>query len=189
MSLPKIFLCGKLRSGKSAAADHLRFHYGFSEIAFGGMLKFYAEKVFVHSDVIKGGKPRALFQQFGELCREIDPQVWVQHADFAYKMALDCRATQGIVISDGRQPHEYEWARSNGFIVVKIEAPDELRIERAKQAGDNFEPAHLAHETEQYVDGFAADYTIENSGSLADLRANLDAIMSEIMTQKGSYAY
>ncbi|MED3649972.1 AAA family ATPase [Heyndrickxia sporothermodurans] len=185
MNVPKILIVGKIRAGKSSVTDHLRFEHGFDEIAFGSMLKYYAHKVFTHSDVVGGGdkparKPRALYQQFGELCRQIDPMVWIQHAEFELGMKLDSRATKGVVISDGRQPHELDWARANGFTIVRVTAPDELRVARAKEAGDQFDAKDLAHDTEQHVAGFAVDYEIVNDGTIDELYAKVDALMSEI---------
>lgn len=185
MNVPKILIVGKIRAGKSSVTDHLRFEHGFDEIAFGSMLKYYAHKVFTHSDVVGGGdkparKPRALYQQFGELCRQIDPMVWIQHAEFELGMKLDSRATKGVVISDGRQPHEIEWARANGFTTVRVTAPDELRVARARAAGDNFTEADLVHDTEQHVDGFTVDYEIVNDGNLAELRAQVDEVITTI---------
>lgn len=179
-NVPKILIVGKMRSGKSTVANRLRLNYGFTELAFGDALKYYAQRVFAYSDVIGEGKPRALYQRFGELCREIDPLVWVKHADAAYKQVLDSKSTKGIVVSDGRQPHEYEWARANGFTVVRVTAPDELRVARAVEAGDDCTPHDFAHDTEMYVDQFAADYELQNDGSLDELDAKIDEMMAEI---------
>jgi len=179
-NVPKIIIVGKMRSGKSPVSDRLRLDYGFTELAFGAALKYYAHRVFAYSNVIGEGKPRALYQQFGELCREIDPLVWVKHVDAAYKQVLDSKSTKGIVVSDGRQPHEYEWARANGFTVVRVTAPDELRLERARKAGDDFTEADLAHDTEQWVDKFDVDFEIVNDGKLDDLCAKVDDVMSKI---------
>lgn len=177
VNIPKLLIVGKLRAGKSEVANHLRFVHGFEEIAFGSMLKYHADRIFPHSG---NGKPRALYQQFGELCRQIDPLVWVKHAEFSLNMALDSRATVGVVISDGRQPHEIEWARANGFVIVRVSAPDELRLARAKATGDNFTEVDLTHDTEQHVDGFAVDFEIVNDGSLAELEAKVDEVVATI---------
>lgn len=183
-NVPKILIVGKMRSGKSTVADRLRLDYGFTELAFGDALKYYAQRVFAYSNVIGEGKPRALYQQFGEMCREIDPLVWVKHADAAYKQVLGSKSTKGIVVSDGRQPHEYEWARANGFTIVRVTAPDELRLERARKAGDNFTEADLAHNTEQWVDKFDVDFEIMNDGKLDDLCAKVDDVMAKIKDDK-----
>lgn len=181
----KIAITGKLRSGKDSAAWHLFYAHDFAvPIAFGTTLKNMYHSLFPW--VNKDAKPREAYQKFGQLMREqFDEDVWVKHAARSVDFALDSRKTVGVVISDLRQPNEYEWAKSNGFIIVRVTAPDELRIERAKAAGDDFSAEDLAHDTEQHVDGFAVDYEVVNDGSLADLYAQVDAVMDEIR-RKGS---
>lgn len=183
--IPKILIVGYLRSGKTEVSNYLRSKYGFQQFDFGNKLKYYADQVFSLTPK-PSGKPRALYQQFGEKCREIDPLIWVRHAEFSVKIALDMRSTRGIVIGDGRQPHEVEWARENDFIVVRVTAPEDLRLERAKQAGDVFSHADLIHDTEQHVDSFAVDYEIHNDGTIDELRAQVDAIITDMLAKRGS---
>ncbi|MCO0597396.1 adenylate kinase [Peribacillus butanolivorans] len=179
--VPKILLTGKFRSGKTVVADYIRYQHGFTEIAFGSMLKYFAAQVFAHSEVTKGaGKNRQLLQSFGQACRSVDENVWLQHAEFSYRLAMNGRDTKGIVISDGRQPNEIEWAKSQGFAVVRITAPEDVRLARAVAEGDDFKPADLTHETESYTDGFAVDYEIVNDGTLGDLYAQVDAVIAKI---------
>src|SRR5690606_38371588 len=169
----KIALTGKLRSGKSAVAERLFYEHGFEwPISFGGPLKYYADRIFDVSEA--GAKPRAIYQQFGQLCRAIDEDVWIKHAEFSVQQALNQRSTRGIVISDLRQPNEYEWCQRNGFGIVRVNAPDEFRLERARLAGDDFTEADLAHETESYVDSFEVDAEITNAGTLDELYAQVD---------------
>jgi dephospho-CoA kinase len=179
----KIALTGKLRSGKDTVANHLYIRHGFNRAAFGDALKKNAHATFPW--VSEFSKPRALYQSYGQLMREIDPQVWIKHAEQAVKGAIDFNVHTGaekvgVVISDLRQPNEYEWARANGFTVIRVTAPDEDRLFRAKLAGDDFTEADLENETESHIDGFAVDYTIENNGTVDDLKAQIDEIMEEI---------
>jgi dephospho-CoA kinase len=179
----KIALTGKLRSGKDTVANHLYVRHGFDRIAFGDALKKNAHATFPW--VSEFSKPRALYQVYGQLMRQIDPDVWVKHAEQAVKGAIDFRVNTGaekigVVISDLRQPNEYEWARNNGFTIVKVIAPDEDRIARAKIVGDDFNEVDLEHETESHIDGFAVDYEIVNDGSVDDLKRKVDEIVEEI---------
>ncbi|MFE5278591.1 hypothetical protein ACFQ9F_30120, partial [Bacillus cereus] len=84
-------------------------------------------------------KPRALYQQFGQLMRQIDGDVWVKHVERKVEGIVDYRSTHdhhiGVVITDLRQPNEYEWARRNGFTIIRVTAPDDVRRQRAEQAG------------------------------------------------------
>jgi dephospho-CoA kinase len=178
----KIALTGKMRAGKDEVANHLYIRHNFSRVAFGDALKKNAHATFPW--VSEFSKPRALYQQYGQLMRQIDPDVWIKHAERAVKGAIDFRVNTGaerigVVITDLRQPNEYEWARNNGFTIIRVTAPDEDRIARAVAAGDDFTVHDLAHETELAIDGFAVDYEIVNDGSVDDLKRKVEAIINE----------
>jgi dephospho-CoA kinase len=182
VTVTKIALCGRLRSGKDTAAHHLYIKYGFDKVAFGDALKRNAHEIFPW--VSEFSKPRALYQTFGQLMREIDQDVWIKHVERKVEAIInvnkDYRDHIGIVLTDLRQPNEYEWAKANGFTIIRVTAPDELRQARAKRAGDDFSEADLAHDTEQWVDGFAVDFDVVNDGSVSDLNAHVDEVMAQI---------
>lgn len=170
----KIALTGKMRSGKDTVAAHLCERYGFERVAFGDALKRNAHAVFPW--ISAESKPRSLYQQFGQVMRqEFDENVWIKHA----RLAVDS-IVGAVVITDLRQPNEYEWARTNGFVIIRVTAPDGLRIKRAISAGDDFTVHDLAHETELAIDGFAVDAEIVNDGSVDDLKRKIDEIMEAI---------
>ena len=185
MSIIKIALTGKMRSGKDTVAVHLAFEHGFEyPIAFGDKLKRTFHELFPW--VSAQSKPREGYQRFGQLIRkEFDEDVWVKHLASTVEFLEDSRKTRGIVITDLRQPNEYEWCHANGFIIVRVTAPDELRIARAKAAGDNFSADDLAHETERHVDRFEVDYEIANDGTVDELTAKVDEIIDDIKRKVG----
>jgi dephospho-CoA kinase len=183
VTIVKIALCGRLRSGKDTVANHLYIRHSFNRVAFGDALKKNAHATFPW--VSEFSKPRALYQAYGQLMRQIDPDVWIKHAEQAVKGAIDFNVNTGsekigVVITDLRQPNEYEWARANGFTIIRVTAPDEDRIARAKIAGDDFNEADLEHETESHIDGFAVDYEIHNDGTVDDLKRKIDAVMARV---------
>lgn len=179
VSVTKIALTGQMRAGKDEIAKHLLIMHGFTRVAFGDELKRLAHEAF--PDVSELSKPRALYQQFGQLLREIDPDIWVRHVERQVEALINCNGQfadhVGIVITDLRQPNEYEWAKANGFTIVKVTAPRELRIDRAQSLSDAFELNHLTHETESHVDGFVADYEIVNDDDLSGLYAKVDEMI------------
>jgi dephospho-CoA kinase len=183
VTVVKIALTGKLRSGKDTLANHLYIKYGFSTAAFGDALKKNAHATFPW--VSEFSKPRALYQAYGQLMRQVDSEVWIKHAERAVSGAIDFNVNTGadkvgVVITDLRQPNEYEWARANGFTIIRVTAPDEDRLFRAKLAGDDFNEADLEHETESHIDGFAVDAEIINNGTIDDLKRKVDEIMGAI---------
>jgi hypothetical protein len=183
VSVVKIALTGKMRSGKDTVANHLYIRHGFDRVAFGTALKRIAHETFPW--ISQSTKPRALYQQFGQLMREIDPDVWIKHAERAVNGAIDFRVNTGaervgVVITDVRQENEVAWCRENGFTLIRVTAPDEVRIGRAIAAGDDFCENDLEHETEKAIDGFDVDFEIINKGTIDDLKALVDTTLGVI---------
>ena len=182
-----IAITGKMRSGKDVISRYLCEKYGYTKFAFGDELKRYADELFgVHG----GGKRRELYQWFGQTMRERDPDIWVRKCFSKIQMfresvdRLRSRYPEECpflpVITDLRQPNEYEHCRAEGFVIIRVTAPEGLRIQRAVESSDVFEYADLRHDTESHVDSFDVDYEIHNGGSLDDLYAQVDAVMAEI---------
>ena len=117
--------------------------------------------------------------------REIDPDVWIKHTERKVNGYIDFRVNTdhnrvGIVITDVRQQNEVDWCRANGFTLIRVTAPDDVRIARAIKAGDNFSENDLEHVTEQAVANFAVDYEVNNTGTVEELQAQIDTIIAEI---------
>jgi hypothetical protein len=186
----KLALCGRLRSGKDTAARYLTLFYDFQPFAFADPLKRYLHEIFPH--VPREPKPRRLLQLFGQKMREIDPDVWInltmrqideylrQHTCDRCEPVLKPR----VLISDCRQQNEFDRLRAEGFVFIRINADDKLRIKRAIEAGDKFTAEDLVHETELLVDMFPIDYEVLNNGSTTELYAQLDVIMRDLGVEK-----
>jgi hypothetical protein len=180
----KLCLIGKLRSGKSTAADYLTLFYDFQPFAFADPLKRYLHEIF--PNVPREPKPRRLLQLFGQKMREIDPDVWVNLTmhkidEYLRQHACDCSPLKPrVVVTDCRQQNEYDRLRAAGFKFIRINADDELRIRRALEAGDDFTVHDLAHETELLVDSFDVDYEVYNDRTPEYLYGQLDAIMTAL---------
>jgi dephospho-CoA kinase len=173
IKVPKIALVGKLRSGKTEISKYLKDEYNFSVYAFGTELKRFANEIF---DVGAEEKPRALYQLFGQMCRQYDDSVWINKV--IDKISQE--NPEDILIEDVRQENEVDWAKANGFTIIRVTAPDEDRIARAIAAGDDFTVRDLAHETEMAIDSFEVDAEIVNDGTLDDLKRKIDEIMEAI---------
>lgn len=181
-ALPNIAITGRLRSGKDAVAEYLAREHGYTRFAFGDELKRYYHELFGPAEA----KPREGYQWFGQVMRERDPDIWVRkcfeaidRAQTAWDDVLlyEYDTTTRAVISDLRQPNEFDRCRSEGYTIIRVTAPEALRIDRAIKSADNFALADLTHDTESHVDSFAVDYEIVNDGTLADLYAKVDGII------------
>jgi len=177
VTLPNIAITGTLRSGKDSVGEYLCTKYDYSRFAFGDEIGIYADALFPH-EVADGRKPRGLYQWFGQTMRQRDPDIWVREC---FDNISWFGGSRPIVITDLRQPNEHARCRAEGYAIIRVTAPTELRLQRAAAAGDNFTAADLEHETEQYVDGFEVDYEIVNDGSLAELHAKVDKVVTQLL--------
>lgn len=172
IKLIKVVLSGKMRSGKDTVADYLIKEFGFKRFAFGDELKRYYHELFGNTE----GKPREGYQKFGQLMRQFKPDVWVDKCfDNIINYPLD-----DIVITDLRQPNEYERCKKEGYIIIKVECDDEIRLNRMNEKGDKFTLSDLNHETESYIDSFEHDFLIENNLNVEHLHNQVDQIMSKL---------
>ena len=182
----KLALVGKLRAGKDTAAQYLTLFYDFQPFAFGDPLKHHFHQMFPH--IPRHPKPRALYQKFGEKNCEIDPDVWInltmpQIDEYLRRHTCDrCETVlkPRVVVVDCRKQNEYDRLRAAGFKFIRINADDELRIQRALEAGDKFTAEDLTHETELLIDSFDVDYEIDNNGTTTELYEQIDVIMHEL---------
>src|SRR5699024_5843928 len=129
-------------------------------------------------------KPRELYK-FMNVMRDFDEDVWIKHLNQSYESDISYRQTKGVVVSDARQENEIKWLKDNGFTLVKVEAPEALRKQRAKREGDDVTDEQFEHRTEQFVDSVEVDYVINNDGTLDDLYRKIDEVMAKIKSAKG----
>lgn len=173
--MTKLILTGKLRSGKSLATAYLTLHYDFQPFAFADELKSAFHRAF--PEVPASPKPRAGYQKFGEwACEMFGDRVWVDKTDRSIRQYNG----DNVLISDMRKQVEYKYAQVMDFIIIRISATDDVRIQRAKEAGDDFNEDSLTHYTETDLDNFSVDYDVDNSGTTEELYAQLDAIMATL---------
>lgn len=166
----KIAICGRMRSGKDTVAAYLVEHYDFVPFAFGDGIKSVCRELFPEQ-VANGKKPRALLQGVGQAMRSVDPDVWIKRT----MCEIGASYPFNVVITDLRQPNEYERLYSEDYVIIRVNTSDDVRIDRMRSAGDTFDLADLTHDTEQYVDMFTVHYELNNNGSVRDLYEQIDA--------------
>lgn len=175
----KVALFGKIRSGKDTVGKILIKEYGFQRFAFGDGIGEIIDKYFPEARVY--GKPRKHYQHIGQKLRELNPNVWINYLlQTVWESGRASRVSGdefNVVITDGRQLNEAEKMKKEGYLIIKVTTPDELRVERMKALGDIFEPEDLQHETELQVDLIQPDVEIINDGSLEDLKDRVQAVL------------
>jgi len=178
MTYPDIGICGLLRSGKDTVSEYLTQEYGYLQYAFGDGIRDICRRLYPEQ-FADGKKPRALLQQFGEYARTHDKNVWINDM-FRNIRANEYTRYAPVVVSDVRQPHEVEALRKRDFVLIRVTAPEALRIDRAIKSADTFNLHDLSHETERHVNTFEVDYEIVNDGTLTELYAKVDEVMRKV---------
>ena len=181
----KIAIFGKMRSGKNTVADILMEEYGFNQFAFGDGIGAIIDEYF--PDARKSGKPREHYQHIGQQLRVLDEDVWVncllrrvKLSERLHRNLVGMGTKEGeykVVVTDGRQLNEAKKLKEAGYLIIKVTAPEEIRIERMKASGDNFTKEQLNHETELQVDLIESDIEIFNDGTPEELENMVKSIM------------
>jgi dephospho-CoA kinase len=173
----KIALLGYARTGKDTIYELIKKHhdYGTRRIAFGDVLRDSFHEMF---DIPRSPKPREGYEKYGKAMREIEKDVWVKALSHRYQKLLTY-GFEDFVVTDLRQPNEAEWAKQNGFVLVRVDADVKDRQERSA-SDTNYLPINPS-ETE--IENIHPDWVIRNNGSLEDLEKaviNLLQIMEGI---------
>ncbi|WP_353854781.1 dephospho-CoA kinase [Bacillus sp. Bos-x628] len=178
----KLAITGRLGAGKDEAVKYLVTMYDFFPFTFSAKGKAIFHELFPH---LRGdSKQRQPMRDFINGITELDvpgaENVWVDYLFRRIKEheKLHCCRDSNVLIADMRKPAEYERAIAEGFTIIRISAPTEIRIERAKRRGDVFKAADMNHPTETALDNFEVDYEVANDGTLDDLYTKLDEIMA-----------
>lgn len=168
-----IGLSGKQRSGKDTFADYLVEKYGFKKVSFANPIKELAVNYFGLNPVdvyeTKPEKVRKVLQDIGKIGRYVDDLFWVKKALEEY----DPNSNNNYVVSDVRFINEAEYLKSLDGLIIRIEAPREIRASRGLLTGEDD-----ISETE--LDGYKFDYVINNVGSLETFYQMIDDLMKKL---------
>jgi hypothetical protein len=173
-----IGIIGKARSGKDTAALALVAEHHYTRLAFADPLKELALAIdpLIPTSIDSHGRihtrlsalirdvgweyakdhyqeVRRLLQRTGGGVREIDETFWLT----ATRKKLNAAEAWNIpvVVTDVRYPNEANMLRSRGFRLIRITRPG---------------VADDQHDSETALDTYPADLTIENTGTVDDLR-------------------
>lgn len=176
--ITKVCIVGKLRSGKDSVGEHLVENYGFKRYAFGDALK--ADFHRRYPEIPYEPKPRVGYQAHGQLMRElVDADIWLNRCFDN----INANEKGSVVITDCRQLNELTRCRTESYVIIRVTAPESVRIDRAIKSSDTFNLRDLTHDTESHVEGFDVDFDVVNSGTLAELYAQIDEIMTRLTTE------
>jgi dephospho-CoA kinase len=180
----QIALTGEMRSGKDTVGKFLIEEHGFKKFAFGDGIKKTCQRLFPQ-EFENGNKPRKLLQDFGQFCVARDKNVWV---NYLFKEMLwhgIDPIEDNVVITDLRQPHEYEKLVESGFTIVRVSTKPHIRRERMALKGEYVSDEEFNHETEKHVRDFEVDFDLDNNGTQDQLIDQAKAMLSNIIGQGG----
>ena len=177
-----IGLSGYAQSGKDTIANHLVEHHGFTRIAFadpmrealyalnptvtdipelqGISLQWLVDKMGWDFAKVDSPQVRTLLQRFGT---EVGRKLWGENFWVDRAMAKAAQYDK-VVVTDVRFPNEYEAIEAAGGKLWRVEKPGNGAVNR--------------HESETALDEFLFDRVIPNVGTIGDLQATVNYLMS-----------
>jgi hypothetical protein len=175
-----ITISGKAESGKDLTASIMKKKLdGIGKntiiVHYADYLKFIASQYF-QWDGEKDEKGRTLLQKIGtEMVRAKDSKFWV-HSVIRLLFAIGDEYDY-CIIPDARFPNEIDGLRGMGYDVVSIKM-----IRDGHQ--NKLSEAQRKHTSENVLNEYAFNYTIDNTGGMTDLTDDIDLVVRSII-QKG----
>lgn len=173
-----IALAGGMGAGKSTVADYLYHEYGYEKVKISQPLYEIAEKLWGP----ESAKDRALLQDLGTKMREIDPDVWIN-----YYVKLIEDAGTWIVNDTLRFPNEFWSLKKAGFAMVRVQAPEAVRVDRLQKIDRIQDIERLNHISETALfgaqneaDGIHFDYELWNDTDTEHMETEVRNLMYKI---------
>lgn len=184
----KIGILGEIRAGKDTVSQVIAHQLSKRGSR---VTEFFAFSLGIHDviglimpEVYKLGKPRKELQHIGQSIRELKPDVWIDYLFNSHDFRLAEQTGKNIIITDVRQPNEVKRLQERGFIIIKVTASKEVRLQRAKALGDNFNPEAFEHETEKVITICPYHFLIDNSFSIGALEQRVAEILGEVLDEQ-----
>ena len=183
-----IGITGTLGSGKGTVTDYL---------VSKGFKQFAVSDTFLAGEAIKRGlTPDRVTRR--DIANEYRAQGPTKLMEAVYEMARrDFEAGQDVVLDPQHTVAEVRFIQEKGGVVFGVDADLQLRYERIKKRGsakDSVSLEEFVKEQKHEMSSddpnknnlgaalVAADYRIENNGTLADLHARIDEILAVILS-------
>ena len=204
-----IGLSGFIGSGKDTVADYICEKYQFSRESFADSLKDSLSAIFKWDRDLLEGKttesrkwretvddwwstrlnienftPRYAMQYFGtNICRDkFYDDIWVASLE---KKILDSSAS--VIISDVRFLNEIQAIKRLGGYLIRIKRGEEpywfntaVMANYGNQQEQNMLKQWNIHPSESSWVGYNFDITVENNGTMDDLRKSIDLVMENL---------
>lgn len=146
---------GKFGSGKTTAANYLVEKHGFVKMSLADPMRQIVREIFgIESK--SDPRYRRIMQKLGtDWFRSEDPDVWI---NYLLKRVRD--EYRPIVVDDVRFLNEALALVRNGWKIIYLKCPDNVRIERCKARDGHFEDTTMNHFSELGVDVVVEHYEL-----------------------------
>ncbi|PEM30183.1 hypothetical protein [Bacillus wiedmannii] len=186
-NLPDIALIAPMRSGKDVFYEILEeLGYPVCRLAFGDCMKEMAHHE--HPEIPCEPKPVEFYQGYGQHKRATDENIFVNATMsklwFYQELDKEKEIKQSYVVTDVRQPNEYEAIKKSGFIPVRIYASEETRIARMVANGETVSQEILNAPTEKYLESFPVEYTVSNDGTREEFKNEIIELINKLTEEE-----
>jgi hypothetical protein len=154
---------GPMSCGKTTCADYLVNNYGYTKLSLASKLKAIAYELYGVNG--KDGDNRRVIQELGDKLRSFDDDVFTK---WLLATVKEKYAYNKVVIDDLRLPREAALLRKNGFYLVQVQCPDEVRLGRIQALYPRLPAAPQSHGTEVAWSQIPP-HTVVKSETAADL--------------------
>jgi len=128
----KIAITGNICSGKSYLSRILMKKYNLELYSFAEKIKKISTDLFKVQH-----KDRTLIQTITDKMKEIDPDIWIKY------LLTEINDKENIIIDDLRFENEVKYLKEHGFVIIRLNVPDNIRIERIKSTYPNNYIEHI----------------------------------------------
>jgi len=180
--LKVILISGKAQNGKDTVAAYMREKLTEDKhrvliTHYADLLKYICRSYFGWNGV-KDEKGRKMLQYVGtDVIRKENPSLWVDFVALMLKYFHE--NWDYVIIPDCRFPNEVSTMRDSGFDTLY------LRVIRSNFASPLTEEQQK-HPSETALDGYDADYCIDNNGTLSELKTKVDNWIKESLYEHKS---
>lgn len=193
--MKNIAIVGKMHAGKTTLANELVRSHGYNRVSMAGPLKALAQ--FAYGEIVEKDKEyetidretgdavfksgRVIYQQIGQSLKYVDRDIWLKMFINDTKDMFDKGTAYAFVVDDVRFVFEAERLRADGWVIVKVNTPEDVRIDRAiRLMGRAPTLEELNHESEAEVDDIAPDIVMGGTVSLDRIPEQINYLIEEI---------
>ncbi len=172
-----VAIVGRFASGKTTLANGLAIEHGYRRVSLATRLKEVAasaigygtaiEKDVVYEVISLSGSSRLVsgrrvLQELGQSVKQLDRGFWTRW--LLSDIASGVYGPGPFVVDDCRFPYEASEFGQRGFRIIRLNVPDETRIERyVASYGVAPTPEEMSHPSEAETENIPEDFSVDGT--------------------------